>query len=108
IFDYCYPVDAAPVLPELGEEPGFLEIVTAFLGSAIAELVYSDETAWDHEVIQDSIREGKQYWAARVDEMNNPTVYRVGSHDCAAEIFVPDVKVIDNCSGVHSVKAMVE
>src|SRR5690606_24665170 len=38
----------------------------------------------------------------------NPTIFHVESNACEAEVYVPDVKVIDNCSGVHSVKAMMD
>lgn len=40
-------------------------------------------------------------------ERAHPTVYRTGDRDCAAEILVPDVRLIDNCSGIHQVKAIV-
>ncbi|WP_236981184.1 hypothetical protein, partial [Membranihabitans maritimus] len=30
-----------------------------------------------------------------------------GSHDCAADVYVPSVTLKDECSGVHHVKAMV-
>ncbi|MBY5959577.1 hypothetical protein KUV50_15600, partial [Membranicola marinus] len=63
---------------------------------------------WDQEEIQESIRDGVQYGGAAEWEFSNPTTYRVGTHECAAEVYVPSVQVVDNCSGVHAVKAMVE
>ena len=45
---------------------------------------------------------------AQVWEQENPTTYHVNAQTCKAEIFVPDVKVVDNCSGIHSIKAMVD
>src|SRR5690606_8344377 len=63
---------------------------------------------WCAEDITASIRAGEQYPSAEAWERCHPTVYRVSSPDCAAEVFVPAVELIDNCSGVHSVKAMVE
>lgn len=63
---------------------------------------------WNQEEIQTSIHNGVIGSAAMEWERNNPTIYRVGLNSCDAEVFVPDVKVIDNCSDVHSVKAMVE
>src|SRR5690606_37567652 len=75
---------------------------------AVAEFLEIYENGWDQDTVQAYIREGLQYELARLDEYFNPTIYRVSSHDCEASIFVPDVKVVDNCSDVHSVKAMVE
>ncbi|MBY5960289.1 FG-GAP repeat protein, partial [Membranicola marinus] len=63
---------------------------------------------WDQEAIQESIHDGAQYGGAAEWEFDNPTTYRVGTHECAAEVYVPSVQVVDNCSGVHAVKAMVE
>src|SRR5690606_35350861 len=96
-----------PQFPEQIEGGTDVEDIAAFLGAAIGEFPLVS-LLWDQEAIQDSIREGKQYILARMDAWLNPSIYRVSSHDCSAQIFVPDVKVVDNCSGVHSIKAMVE
>src|SRR5690606_14255404 len=100
IFDFCYPV---------GFENNFnggIEATSNLLLGLEEECFVSNE--WDHEEILDSIAAGGVYENARQWERCNPTVYTTSSHDCAAEVYVPDVKVIDNCSGIHSVKAMVQ
>src|SRR5690606_35875897 len=60
------------------------------------------------EYVLRTIRQGQQPELARDWERENPATYRVNSYDCQAKVFVPSVRVIDNCSGVHSVKAMVD
>src|SRR5690606_9688741 len=100
IFDFCYPY-AIGFATAVNNEP-----TNNALG--YAENCLAPAQAWNHEEIQRYIRDGLQYFFAMEAELCNPTIYRVGSHDCAAEVFVPDVKVIDNCSGIHSVKAMIE
>src|SRR5690606_5643163 len=106
IFDYCYPTGGVQI-PE-GFDLSSVEGIAALLGFAVAEFLEIYENGWDQDTVQAYIREGLQYELARLDEYFNPTIYRVSSHDCEASIFVPDVKVVDNCSDVHSVKAMVE
>ncbi|MBY5957951.1 T9SS type A sorting domain-containing protein [Membranicola marinus] len=92
IFDFCYPVD--------------------FSGENNIEGPGSEDkcniSTWDHDDIQAAILAGEQYPSAEQWEYCNPTVYTTGSHDCAAEVYVPSVRVIDNCSGVHSVKAAID
>src|SRR5690625_2194503 len=61
---------------------------------------------WDQEEIQDSIRAGAQFGAAKQYEFENPTVYTTSSHECGATIFAPDITVSDNCSGVKEVRAV--
>src|SRR5690606_15202748 len=97
IFDFCYPVAIQTAIPN-GNVPGAL--LNGFEECFVPQI-------WDHEEILDSIRAGKMYTTARIWEQCNPTVYTTTSHDCAAEVYVPSVRVIDNCSGVHSVKASV-
>ncbi len=97
IFDFCYPVAIQTEIPN-GNVPGAL--LNGFEECFVPQI-------WDHEEILDSIRAGKMYTTARIWEQCNPTVYTTTSHDCAAEVYVPSVRVIDNCSGVHSVKASV-
>ncbi len=63
---------------------------------------------WCKVDIETAIRAGQQYASANAWERCHPTVYRVSSRECSAEVLVPDVQLIDNCSGVHTVKAMVE
>src|SRR5690625_7348564 len=53
-----------------------------------------------------SIRAGEQYEKAYDFEKSNYTVYRTNSHECGARVFVPDIQVMDNCSGLESVKAV--
>ena len=65
-------------------------------------------TSWDQEAVQLSIRNGVIGSDALAWERENPTIFHVESNACEAEVYVPDVKVIDNCSGVHSVKAMMD
>ncbi|WP_236972870.1 T9SS type A sorting domain-containing protein, partial [Membranihabitans marinus] len=57
--------------------------------------------------IEEAIRAGEQYESAKDWEQCHPTVYTTESHDCATDIYVPSVTLKDNCSGLHSVKAMV-
>ena len=99
IFDFCYPVS--------------FETETEFPNGGPQLFNYSEEECfvsgvWNHEEILDSIRAGGMYPTARDWERCNPTVYTTTSHDCAAEIYVPSVRVIDNCSDIHSVKASVQ
>ena len=106
IFDFCYPVGFD--VPN-GEGPNVEFGVTGLTSAQF----YGEEECnvsndWDHDEIVDSILAGKVYSNARDWERCNPTVYTTGSHDCAANVYVPSIKVIDNCSGVHSVKAMIE
>src|SRR5690625_3307797 len=61
---------------------------------------------WDQGEIQDSIRAGAQFGAAKQYEFENPTVYTTSSHECGARIFAPDITVSDNCSGVKEVRAV--
>lgn len=65
-------------------------------------------TDWDQERIKTSIRSGVIDRAALEWERNNPTIYQTRDHSCDAAVLVPDVQVIDDCSGIHSVKAMVD
>ncbi|MBY5959478.1 DUF285 domain-containing protein, partial [Membranicola marinus] len=95
IFDFCYPIF------NLGDI--FDEIINGFENDD-CNLI----GPWDQEEIMEAIRSGEQYETAQRWEACNPTVYRVGTHDCSVAVYVPSVKVIDNCSGIHSVKAMVE
>uniref|UniRef100_UPI001F17EAEC Ig-like domain-containing protein n=1 Tax=Membranihabitans maritimus TaxID=2904244 RepID=UPI001F17EAEC len=95
IFDFCYPEQSiANALNELG-------------GYEACDDQYCGPYEWDHEEIVESIRNGEQYESARSWEYCNPTVYTTGSHDCAADVYVPSVTLKDECSGVHHVKAMV-
>src|SRR5690606_2929694 len=64
--------------------------------------------AWDQDGVRRAIDAGTIYPGALDWERDNPVDYRVNSHNCEAGVLLPDVQVIDNCSGVHSVKAMVE
>src|SRR5690606_38786588 len=112
IFDFCYPV--TPIF-DFEEGLGFegipnVEDLAALLATYLALNNLPDDAylIWYQDYIQEFIAKGLQYPAAMAWEMVNPTTYRVGTHDCAAEVFVPDVKVVDNCSGVHSIKAMVD
>ncbi|WP_236973127.1 T9SS type A sorting domain-containing protein, partial [Membranihabitans marinus] len=57
--------------------------------------------------IEEAIRAGEQYSSAKDWEQCHPIIYTTESHDCAADVFVPSVTLKDNCSGLHSVKAMV-
>lgn len=57
------------------------------------------------EFFAGAVAAGIQHECADEWERDHPTVYTTGTHDCAAEVYVPDVKVIDNCSGIHSVTA---
>src|SRR5690606_37058946 len=63
---------------------------------------------WDQSEILESIASGLQYDLAREWEENNPQIFHVNSHDCKAEIYVPDIQVSDHCSDVLQVKAMVD
>ncbi len=107
IFDYCYSVTPVLGFPTLDYIPSNIEVIAAELGFILNDFL-GEATVWDLDTILSYVREGQQFPLAALDEMLNPTVYRVGSHDCASEVFVPDVTVVDNCSGVHSIKAMVE
>src|SRR5690606_24317374 len=99
IFDFCYPYRVYPERPEENDENDNETPIPELLGFNGYECISPFEY-WDHDEIQAAIRNGEQYELARQFEECNPTVYRVGSHDCAATVFVPDVKVVDNCSGV--------
>src|SRR5699024_7050145 len=48
-----------------------------------------------------------QYPGADAWERNNPSIYSTGSHDCEAEVYVPDIVVSDNCTGVKQMNAVV-
>ncbi|MBY5956811.1 T9SS type A sorting domain-containing protein [Membranicola marinus] len=72
----------------------------------IFEFCYPE--GWDQTGVQASIRNGEQYGEALSWERSNPTRYRVGESNCEAEVYVPAVELIDNCSGIHSVKAMMD
>src|SRR5690625_7680640 len=61
---------------------------------------------WNQKEIQDSIRAGGQFDAAKDFEKANPTVYTTSSHVCVARIFALDITVSDNCSGVKEVRAV--
>src|SRR5690625_3951159 len=63
-------------------------------------------TTWNQDEVMSSIRAGEQYEKAYDYEKSNYTVYRTSSHECGARVFVPDIKVMDNCSGLESVKAV--
>src|SRR5699024_12717312 len=63
-------------------------------------------SSWSQDEVIAAIKSGNQYHLAKEFEKNNPTIYTTGSHECGANIYVPDVKVIDNCSGLKSVKAV--
>src|SRR5690606_13423986 len=107
IFDFFYPLDecqegiTGPTGPTGPIGPNNLPIP----GQWATEC---DDLDWCAEDISAAIRAGEQYASANDWERCHPTVYRVTSHDCAAEVYVPDVQIIDNCSGIHSVKAIVE
>ncbi|GAA5225311.1 hypothetical protein GCM10025777_59420 [Membranihabitans marinus] len=88
IFDFCYPVDG-------GREYGICEEELCEIGE------------WDHDEIVADIAAGLQYESAREYEYCHGTVYTTESHDCATDVYVPSVTLKDLCSGVHSVKAMV-
>src|SRR5690625_7501871 len=62
--------------------------------------------SWDQEEIQDSIRAGAQFGAAKQFEFDNSTVYTTSSHECGATIFAPDITVSDYCTGVKVVRAV--
>ena len=129
IFDFCYPVadcgvmgepgEMGPIGPEgpegeTGEEgeegetgpPGPAALLMTRATSNGAEAC--GVLPWCAEDIATSIRAGEQYGSANAWEQCHPTVYRVNSHDCEAEVLVPDVHLIDQCSGIHSVKAIVD
>ncbi len=72
----------------------------------IFEFCYPE--GWDQTGVQASIRNGEQYGEALSWERSNPTIYRVGESNCEAEVYVPAVELVDNCSGIHSVKAMMD
>src|SRR5690606_9002623 len=118
IFDFCYPTFSSfeQLITYLETEATTIEQIAATLVPLypfISDIIGGgeiDSSLFDLSLlsIQDSIREGSVHPVAAIYEMTNPTTFRVGSHDCVADVFVPDVQVIDNCSGVHSVKAMVE
>lgn len=66
-----------------------------------------EEIAWDMQAVEDAIRKGEQYPGAREWEKANPTIYSTGSHDCEAEVYVPDIVVSDNCTGIDQMKAVI-
>src|SRR5690606_26649868 len=107
IFDFFYPLGecqegiTGPAGPTGPTGPNNLPIP----GQWATECADLD---WCAEDISAAIRAGEQYASANDWERCHPTVYRVTSHDCAAEVYVPDVQIIDNCSGIYSVKAIVE
>src|SRR5690606_17089599 len=107
IFDFFYPLGecqegiTGPAGPTGPTGPNNLPIP----GQWATECADLD---WCAEDISAAIRAGEQYASANDWERCHPTVYRVTSHDCAAEVYVPDVQIIDNCSGIYSVKAVVE
>src|SRR5690606_39064937 len=114
IFDFYYPLgecatngvpgDIGPIGPiDDSEDPGMQALpLPGRLAESCGDLV------WCSEDIAASLRAGEQYASANAWEQCHPAVYRVTTHDCVAEVFVPDVQLIENCSGIHSVKAMVE
>ncbi|WP_236981144.1 hypothetical protein, partial [Membranihabitans maritimus] len=89
IFDFCYPIGFSEDDVDCRDKRCLLT------------------TEWDHERILNSIQNGTQNLQAKRWEFCNATVYTTGSHDCAADIYVPSVTLKDECSGVHHVKAMV-
>src|SRR5699024_1350158 len=66
-----------------------------------------EEIAWDLTEVERAIRNGEQYPGADAWERNNPSIYSTGSHDCEAEVYVPDIVVSDNCTGVKQMNAVV-
>ncbi len=110
IFDFCYPY-----LTTYEEFRRTLEALAdseeiSSVEEALFEL-FDDGSDFITEninaSISEAVREGRFHFIPDFWEFFYPTTYQVGTHDCAAEVFVPDVQVIDNCSGIHSVKAMV-
>ncbi len=111
IFDFCFPysstyIEFRRILEEMAD---FNEI--SLVEETLFDL-FDDGTDFTTDLINASIsasvREGAFHFIPDFWELFNHTTYQVGSHDCVADVFIPDVQVIDNCSGVHSVKAMVE
>ncbi|WP_236981129.1 hypothetical protein, partial [Membranihabitans maritimus] len=84
IFDFCYPTGT--------DNDGLVE------GCFPDE--YCGDLVWDHESIVEGIRVGGQTYSAYSWERCNATVYTTGSHDCAADVYVPSVTLKDECSGV--------
>ena len=120
IFDFCYPLTNCGVTGMTGEtgpsdppdgngdnnDPGIT--VFSLNRSSPDDSDSCARLPWCAEDIMATIRAGKQYSSAKAWERCHPTVYRVNANDCKAEVFVPDVQLIDNCSGLHSIKAIVE
>lgn len=105
IFDFYYPLGEC----EVNGSPGPVGPIgpqALPLPGGVAE--DCGDLVWCDEDIAASIQAGEQYASANAWERCHPTVYRVSSHACEAEVFVPDVQLIDNCSDIHSVKAMVD
>ncbi|GAA5220502.1 hypothetical protein GCM10025777_11320 [Membranihabitans marinus] len=136
VFDFCYPVDGGGIEGDCAMdncEIGEWNHEGRWIGNLVnmdlklnmrryvpsGYVVLTDEeyqTLSDYEQsqfkpypseIEEAIRAGEQYESANDWEQCHPTVYTTESHDCAADVFVPSVTLKDNCSGVHSVKAMV-
>ncbi|GAA5220822.1 hypothetical protein GCM10025777_14520 [Membranihabitans marinus] len=102
LFDFCYPIynnyaDGIDLISNFGD-------CRYSRGEEARRCAYIN---WDHEDIVEDIRAGLQNESAREWEYCNATVYTTESHDCATDVYVPPVTLKDVCSGVHSVKAMV-
>src|SRR5699024_11090391 len=94
IFDFCYPTSWLERRDPVGGN-----------GEVVALAFPHDEVRVYYDV-EEAIRNGGMYYEAREWEESNPTIYNTGSHECGANIYVPDVTVSDNCSGVKSVRAV--
>lgn len=90
------------IMEELNMTLDTLQSITSLLELATLPSVFQTTLAETY------LRQGKIPPFAQLMERFDPTVYRMESGECAAEVYFQDVRLIDNCSGVDAVKAMVD